>query len=397
MVIRTRTVKCSDRRQEIWSYLRRFQDEKRACARITEIHKIGPEHEQNAKKQAEQISFSLQQAEEYFASARVVSLSTKPLLFYYGAVSLAQAVILLRNDGRFSLDRMRHEKKHRHHGLELKGFQFKKETYQCKPEDIFKSIACSIHLNEGKPWGQFPLFYKAIFPAVYRVPYEITHTPRGITVVRKETRFCSDHIPIESIKDRSFSLWEVISKLPDCYDRIGELGANPQLARGTIKAVVKIIDNSDGTINKTIETHRGTIDAIQESEKTFLLEYWKKKNSPFKVIADGGHNLIIGAHFEGDGESEPIKYYYPDLVEDLFGRQYYIINPEEYQFELAGIYQFLFCTGMLARYWPDFWVNVTKRNVEFREIIGFLLDMIEVKFPGLILDQLLGEKIYFDQ
>src|SRR5215831_3387011 len=100
-----------------WSHLRRFHNVSYVSRLITRLHSLPPGQEANVKKQAEQIRFCLQQAEEYAEAARVVSIATRPNLLYYSTMCLALAEILLKQSGASSLDKAREE--HRHHGLSL--------------------------------------------------------------------------------------------------------------------------------------------------------------------------------------------------------------------------------------------------------------------------------------
>src|ERR1700722_13654198 len=90
---------------EIWKYLRFFLDATATAELIHQIHGLPAKTEaKNIQKQAQQIGFCIRQAEQYFIASTQVGLPTRPVLLYYGAVSLSQALILLKNDGSFSLD-----------------------------------------------------------------------------------------------------------------------------------------------------------------------------------------------------------------------------------------------------------------------------------------------------
>ena len=100
---------CDDPLVEMWKHLRLLEDTSTVSEIMSAEHFQGKSHEveknlKNISKQAEQVSFCIRQAEEYFESSNVVSLATKPLLLYYGAASLAMALSLIRKDGEHSLD-----------------------------------------------------------------------------------------------------------------------------------------------------------------------------------------------------------------------------------------------------------------------------------------------------
>ena len=89
-----------------WGELRRFHNVEAVQTLISDIHKA-PRSDPNVKKQATQIRYCLQQAREYFDSAKAVSLVTKPVLLYYSIMNLALAEVLLKQDGNSSLDKAR--------------------------------------------------------------------------------------------------------------------------------------------------------------------------------------------------------------------------------------------------------------------------------------------------
>lgn len=101
-----------------WSGLSRFHNVSYTTQRLCEDHNIPTSQHKNAKKQAAQIRYCLVQAREYFQAANTVSISTKPVLLYYGLMSLALAEILLKQDGNSSLDLARGH--HAHHGLDFR-------------------------------------------------------------------------------------------------------------------------------------------------------------------------------------------------------------------------------------------------------------------------------------
>lgn len=100
-----------------WPQLRRLKNTYLTQSIITKIHNIEDRHKGNVKKQSNQIRHCLIQADEYFNSAKNSSDSIKPLLMYYGTLSLCLSMILLKGDGNTSLDRAREQ--NAHHGLQL--------------------------------------------------------------------------------------------------------------------------------------------------------------------------------------------------------------------------------------------------------------------------------------
>jgi hypothetical protein len=103
MISSVRNIASNNPGEEVWKYLRLFLNPERTAKRIREIHKIeSGKHAKNIEKQVIQIAHCIRQAEEYFRASSDVGLATRPLLLYYGAVTLSRALILLKRTELFS-------------------------------------------------------------------------------------------------------------------------------------------------------------------------------------------------------------------------------------------------------------------------------------------------------
>ena len=109
-----------------WAGLARFQNANFVEEKISQLHSLPRSQRQNAKKQANQIRYTLIQAKEYFDASSIVTLATKPNLMYYSIMSLALAEILFKQSGESSLDAARAQ--HRHHGLTLSNKNMSKDA-----------------------------------------------------------------------------------------------------------------------------------------------------------------------------------------------------------------------------------------------------------------------------
>lgn len=101
MIDNIKLIKTENPLNEVWIYLKNFLNKDYSANKIIKFH---PEidykiYKKNIEKQAKQIIYSLKQSIEYFQASNNVSIITKPLLLYYGAVCLSRVVILLKNDG----------------------------------------------------------------------------------------------------------------------------------------------------------------------------------------------------------------------------------------------------------------------------------------------------------
>jgi hypothetical protein len=399
MITKVKEIKTISPRKSIWKYIRYFLDTERTAEKLRIIHNIsGSEHDANLKKQAKQIAYCITQAEEYFNAANETSLATKPLLLYYGAVALGNALFLLKLDGSYSLDALRASKKHNHHGLELIGFSDSSKTMSSAGVfDWLGECKAKINFTNSQPWGQFPLFYKALMPSSVKIKTRTSKTEKRGQLEGFEPQVCADITPIESLADIVFNGADIVKILPDCYNSTLELNEWSNLCRGSLnirRTVHARNENNKEIIDKISDVHTAGLDGISLEQKNTIIEFYKSVKSPFALVTDYGSNIILEAKMETDAEGNYPKIYYPDLVDDLNGRLFYIINPKGYIQEPASMYVFLFIFGMLCRYYPDIWMKVIGENILMREFIDEVFDTIERKFPNLVLDQLTGIKHY---
>ena len=217
MISGVRNIVAHEPAREVWKYLRLFLSVDSTTEKLRQIHKV-PEgqHQANLRKQAKQIGYCLKQAEEYFQASEGVDLATRPLLLYYGCVSLSQALVLLKKDGTFSLDASRRSGKHNHHGLDLKRGLAETAVKAEKVEDFFSTIRCICHRNsQEEPVGHFPVVYGCLEPSAFVVQAQIYEQGRNTYMERDWPCNCADLQPLERIAERSFNCWEILKCLPD--------------------------------------------------------------------------------------------------------------------------------------------------------------------------------------
>lgn len=83
--------------QPVWEMLHYFTEPKFVAQRIGAIHGAPGPSGMSAADRSDWVSHSVLQAKDYFDAARLSSLSTSPLLLYYGARALAAALIALQH------------------------------------------------------------------------------------------------------------------------------------------------------------------------------------------------------------------------------------------------------------------------------------------------------------
>jgi len=392
-----RDISCPDPVPLIWKFLRYFLDQGSVARRIRAIHGLNEtEQEANVKKQALQISYCIRQAEEYFTAALHVSIATKPLLLYYGAVALSQALILLRNDGDSSLDSLRKLKRHRHHGLELNELSLPRRETPGFLQEMLANIKCRVHKNEAGPCGHFVLFYRSLVPPVFSIPSKITEPGPNFIMHTKSPQMCAEMAPLDALTRRSINCFDLVKALPDCFYPLLELGLRPGLCRSDAsQQSIRHFRTDPGgarTLNKVATETMIFIYDITVEQKSHLLSLYQSKGSKLTLASDFGSHIVLRLAYEEVPGQQVEQTYFPDLVDDVNGQLFCILEPDAYVNEAAAFLILLFCFGMLARYYPDLWMKALQVNVPFVEFVDSLLNTVQRKLPNLILDQMTGLK-----
>jgi hypothetical protein len=371
--------------EEIWRQLYYFTDVDSVNTKIRKRFKLEDgKHENDSKKQAQQLSYSIIQAKNYFESARYVDVSVKPNLIYYGMSSLANTVILYNNDGKFSLDYLRDTKKEEHHGLE-KCFDLRKDG---SLQDILKSISCKIYKkpDSGEPYGHFKNFYKSIVPECVFFDINFYISEKSGNLKGKKVTLNADKKRIKDLVDCKLDLLTMLKFLSDMVQQLPDNEIATNLCYGSMIFESRIGQNQSEEANSYIQNNYQVgfnINRLSPDKK----EYFKKlylQNKSIKLESEYLYNLC----FLYDSSMKSEDKYFPDMVQDQFGAIYYIYDVKEYIQELANFYICFFCTGMLCRYYPDYWMHWIEKNVGFKHLMETLCSIAIRKFPNLILNQL---------
>ncbi|MBT2722299.1 YaaC family protein [Bacillus sp. ISL-46] len=395
MIDQIKQIMTQDVSKEIWKNLRYFLDNEYTTKLIKKNLNITEDKfDKFIKKQARQISFCIRQAEEYFLASTQVGLATRPLLMYYGAVNLSQALFLLKKDGNFSLDKLREEKKHSHHGLEIIRGNIERANTK-NINEFFQQIQCQVYFNQGKPWGQFPLFYDSLVSPAIKVEVEIYDSTFGSSFLKRNLSMNSNDVaPISGFIGKKFNIFDLIKNLPDLYYELFNMEITPNLSRGEVSVRADnryaVRDGKQEYVG-TDEKWKYIINGILPKDRTLLLEYYKQKEMEFRVLSEVGNHL----HLECNYNSDKKNIFVPDIVDDMFGNKFFITKTDEYIIEPSIHFMILYCLGMVSRYYPDVWMKAIDENVLISEFTNSFLNISYRKLPNLILDQLTGFKHSF--
>jgi hypothetical protein len=398
MIKEFKEVRTEDPIRQTWRFLRFFLDVPHVSQLISKAHDV-PEgrHKENIRKQATQISYCIRQAEEYFHASSQVSLATKPTLLYYGAVSLSQALYLLRKDGTYSIDALRKEKKHNHHGLDLvRGFVVDTRS-SGGVEDFFNSLQCEMHISgAGEPWGHFALFYQALVPTACRILSTVQDADSSIATNFNLPYTGHDMSPLKSFIGRKFNVFDIVRALPDMFFTLREMNIVPDIARGSMNRHstrhYTQYPEKNRELSRILTNHQFIIDEIHPNNKLYIIDFLKQRNPNIKIGYEAGASVILNVLYDYTNEDEEPINYLPDCTDDLNGEVFYITSPDTYISEPASFLIVLYCLRMLATYYPDVWMKTIDQSVRIAETVDLLLNIAYRKFPVLILDQLTWAK-----
>ncbi|MDJ0732476.1 MAG: YaaC family protein [Nostocaceae cyanobacterium] len=397
--------------QEIWKLLRYFQYIDFTVTQHRRIREISDaeynKHKKNIEKQAKQIGYCIRQAEEYFQVSSQVGLATRPNLLYYGAVSLSRALYLLKRDGNYSFDALRKKEKHKHHGLELCD-SFKSKDIK-NVEDFFNSLQCNVYIKPDKdetkkiPSGHFALFYESLIPCAIKFYAKRYFEGESDAL---ETYLLYPNFKqalINDLLNQTINISNLLKTLPDIFSEFKNLGLTSDLCQGELKLDIRSKMTNEGYRQKDFSNlcFHFTINNIPIQQKQKMIDL-VKKNQPntymIKEFEDTIYFRLLETNFILDRKSFGLdenilnKLFLPHMVDDIAGRIFYILNPENYIQEPAAHFVILFCLGMLCRYYPDVWIKVIDENVLIAQFTDSLLNIIYRKFPNLILDQMMLTK-----
>lgn len=400
MTMKFKDIICDNPNNEVWKQLRYFHDIDSVTSQIIEIQKVEKNHKNNVSKQASQISHCLRQAEEYYLSSNQVSLATRPLLLYYGSVSLSQALILFKKNGEFSIDALRNNERHNHHGLDFKKkFKSSKHKYN-KVEDFFKILDCTVHIDNVKkiPWGHFPLFYDTIITDSINIKNTIRFEESHLELQSNSLMSYPKSKTLDKLSSKNLNALDLFCNIPDLYNDLIQFKVNSNLCPGNISQITTrhiLIKANDVFLPRDItEQFVFLIYNLNEDKKKKIISHLEKNNKEIS-FSNTADQAITGQFQIKHKENENITFFLPDIVDSINGHKYFLINPENYINELSSMHILLFIFGMLSRYFPDVWMDVINKNILISEILNSLLNIISRKYPNFILNQITGIKHYY--
>lgn len=364
-----------DIRRFAWSEIRRFHNVDSVQNILIGLHKVEARYKKYVRKQAEQIKFCLLQAKEYYDAASAVSLSTRPVLLYYSAMSLALAEILLKHDGESSLDRARGQ--HRHHGLVFK-YGPKSESADDLGSKAKQLRAVPLAKENGQRVGTFALWHRSAreMPIIGKAT---TYQSSGSSY-RYDILFGAVDEKLDNVDDSGVDLLTCFQFLPGMHGYMHRAGLRSQLLRGTVSAIWQT--DSQRSSSKTFIIHPGDEDLIAQLEDNIFV-------NPNDIAQVDIRHFQSGFHLglNTDTMNNRVRISFPHS--SMWNQDEFMMSSRRSSLnEFGYIYYGLFICGMYARYFPDFWLKDLENNSPLALAVESFVDMVYERMPLLALSEL---------
>lgn len=346
----TRTIYDEEPRTKMWDTYLYLESEPTVLQLLTMCY------EKRKEKEPQRLAFQntipfiyyLKQGREYFQSAQSASLMVKPLVMYYGMVSLTKAYILTLDPhypDRTSLLR---------HGLSTRK---RKKIDYCFQEDEVK------------------VQKQGLLPHVLR----LLNLPQGL--------------------EEKYKLWECLGNLPQLYHVFRQVNARQMLypvsiSRGRSETVVRV---EEGVLDHFHLGREGLVQKLNDHHLPGAKGHFSLRSNRHKdscITMTWHHPHLSHVSLSGDGFQNAM------LVADASG-QFFLRLTTEARLHLPEFIYYLmllFHLSMLARYETERWGEIVWTfGSEERFLIHELLQQTERYYPNLLLNEMLDEKIIFKQ
>lgn len=358
----------------VWARLKQYQNIDFCAGQILRYHRLPAQRWQDqARKQAEQIRYCLEQAREYVQAAQTVSLATRPVLLYYATMSLALAEILFKQSAESRLAKLR--EKHPAHGLALKMAGDPRPT-----NDL--AVAASMLVAKGqvdgggRPVGTFSVWHRsAREPSIAgnRVIHGEGGTSTGPVVL-----FGSSGADLPPFPKAGMSLMQCLRALPYMDQTLVHFGDMGHLIRATVSYDHYPLNPAlDKT---TIITHPGHPENFKRFYEAFKIPGWMVNFIDVHEFPSGGFSCKI----------------YRSADTNFSIPQAFSISDKECCFplgidhinEFGCLYVAMHICGNFARYYPDIWVKHIERSSSLALVIDELCKHAFERLPLLTYGEL---------
>lgn len=357
----------------IWAGIRQFRNASVALREIEFRHSVPKQQKKNAVKQAQQIGYCISQAEEYFQAAASVGLATKPVLLYYGVMSLALAEILMKQSGESSLDMARG--KNAHHGLDFR-YAGKKSGSVVLEEEATGLRAVPLTVGSERR-GTFELWRRTA-SAGPLIGKTTNRTSEGGQQVMIGVVSDQNAEAIQPLANGGITLLECMRMIPDITDVNLSHGISTRLVRGCIQ---RNIDFVRKTAELEIFLHPSPADAMEDVVEKIT---FPANAIPFveAISFTSGYAVTIS----GPLDHLDFSFKLPSSIQKKSWECHFCATDGLNEFGLY--YVSLFMLGSLARYYPDHWMKHISVYSALAAVANELMDSAMLRVPSLALGEL---------
>ena len=363
-----------------WARLSRYQNIAYTAKILSTLHQLGPAHARNVRKQATQIRYCLLQAKEYFEAARGVSAATRPLLLYYGIMSLALAQVLMKGTGDSSLDRARGQ--NAHHGLVLKHRE--NPSAQNDLTAAASALAAAPHVNgNGLRVGTFELWH-ALSREAPIVGSQKTYFSNGGVRSRLITIAVGRDEEMEALEVGGISLLKCFQNTPGMSAILPTLGVEGELVKAHV----------------TFEEHEATNECvtaliIQPGDQALLdrvcsMCIFEPRLLHQLEIVEMPSGYIIRDRFVTG--SDQCAASYPNAFQ-IDSKNVFLSAGIQSLNEFGVLYAGIYILGNYARYYPEQWMKDVEESSDLSHAVEGFMSIVEERGPLLTLSEL--ARIFF--
>lgn len=370
IISNVKTVAGNDLGGYCWTRISKFMNAEHTASVIESLHQPDKKQKQNVRSQAVQIRHCLLQAREYFKAAETVSIATKPVLLYYGVMSMALAEILLKQSGDSRLHLLREQ--HPAHGLSLV------VQSSPKPEDPLAAslsglVAKSQVDGKLKPMGTFAVWMRSA--REYPIGGKLTTAlPRG-SFTGFRALLAGEDNPPKPISKAGISLKDCLVELPYMADALGH-----EVPMNVVRATVVAAKNLEGKINASVTLHPQSQQALDKFSNAVMYSANSINTVEFIEFHSG---YAINIHDLYDGEQMIL----PSVI-CMDEKILFFSCSRDALNEFGNLYVALHICGNFARYYPDIWLNHVERSSSLALAIEELCTHATERLPLLLLSEL---------
>lgn len=301
----------------------------------------------------------IRQAREYFLAARSSSLLTKPVLLYYGMISLSKLLFLFNRSQPYTMDQIEAIEQNGHG---LKHFDPPGGGIQYQVEAGFLEIKSKRDKPPHAPYGIFP------------------HLAAIVTGA-----------PIDAWLKKQVAIKDVLRAIPQLDTMMRQvLGPSAGYSGLPVTVVISVDGSAELIVRKDVA---GVVDADAAHER---VPYLDRSRFTFGVPTSGPRGL--------QAESIALRLDTAEIGYDLIVREEFYHGTDTLPPALHGIrfdsllssYMAMYALSIIARYKPHKWTRILDgSDSSLLPVIETQMMVCERWWPNLLLNRLTGTWIHF--